>query len=106
MNTTKRYPPEVREHAVNLVLRQQHEHASEWLATQSIGGKIGCTSETLRQWLHQHERDTGLRNGVSTAEREQLKSLVIRSRINWLTWLGASSAPPDRSNRGSLTLRM
>ena len=76
MNTTKRYPLEVREHAVNLVLRQQHE------------------------------RDTGLRNGVSTAEREQLKSLVIRSRINWLTWLSASSAPPDRSNRGSLTLRM
>ncbi len=42
MTTTKRYSPEVRERAVNLVLETQHEHASQWKAIQSIAPKIGC----------------------------------------------------------------
>ncbi len=49
MNTTKRYPPAVRESAVKLVQEHQHEQASQWLAIQSIASKIGCTGELLRQ---------------------------------------------------------
>ena len=47
MNRHKRYPPEVRERAVRLVLEHQENYNSQWAALTSIAGKIGCTAETL-----------------------------------------------------------
>ena len=41
----------------------------------SIAPKIGCTTETLRRWVRQSERDTGRRPGLSSDERERLKAL-------------------------------
>ncbi|EEY7442365.1 3'-5' exoribonuclease, partial [Escherichia coli O157] len=35
------------------------EYDSQWAAICSIAPKIGCTPETLRVWVRQHERDTG-----------------------------------------------
>ena len=49
MNTNKRYPPEVREQSVRLVLDYQLEYDSQWAALNSIAEKIGCTAETLRK---------------------------------------------------------
>ena len=37
--------------------------------------KIGCSSETLRNWLRQAERDHGKRAGLTTEERERIKAL-------------------------------
>ena len=51
------------------------EHESQWAATVSIAAKIGCTAETLRGWVRQQERDTGMRDGVTTAEKERIKTL-------------------------------
>lgn len=77
MNTKKavRYSPEVRERAVRLVLEHQGQHESQWAAISSVAGKIGCTAETLRGWVRQAERDSGVRPGLTTAEREQIKAL-------------------------------
>ena len=47
----------------------------EWAAISSIASKIGCTPETLRQWVRQAERDQGKRAGLTSAERERLKQL-------------------------------
>ena len=41
----------------------------------SIAAKIGCTGETLRRWVRQHERDTGQREGITTAEAKRIKEL-------------------------------
>lgn len=80
MNKTIRYSTEVRQRAVRLLQEHRGEHASEWAAIVSIAGKIGCTPETLRSWLRRVERDQGVRNGMTSAERERLKALERENR--------------------------
>ena len=75
MKPGPKYSPEVRERAVRLVLDHQAEHESQWAAIVSIAGKIGCTPESLRQWVRQTERDQGKRAGLTTSERDRLKQL-------------------------------
>ncbi len=59
MTKNTRFSPEVRQRAVRMVLESQGEYHSQWAAICSIAPKIGCTPETLRVWVRQHERDTG-----------------------------------------------
>ena len=78
--TTNRFSAEVRSRAVRMVLEHQAEHASQWAAINSIAAKIGCTSETLRSWVRQAERDQGLRGGRTTEDRERIKALERENR--------------------------
>jgi transposase len=79
-STSKRYSAEVRERAVRMVAEHREEYGSQWAAIQSIAGKIGCTSEALRRWVRQSERDEGARGGLSTSDRERLKHLERENR--------------------------
>jgi transposase len=63
-----------------MVLEHQHEYGSQWAAIQSIAGKIGCTAETLRKWVRRAERDSGLRAGLTSSDRERLKALERENR--------------------------
>lgn len=75
MSRQGRFSPEVRERAVKLVLEHQAEYDSQWAAIGSVAAKIGCTAETLRGWVRQHECDTGRRDGMTTTEKERIKQL-------------------------------
>ena len=75
MARPSKHSPEVRERFVRLVHEQTAEHGSQWAAIEALAPKAGCTSETLRRWVRQVERDTGTRPGLTSDERVRLKAL-------------------------------
>jgi len=72
---TPKYSPEVRERAVRMVQEHRGEYPSLWAAIESIAPKIGCVPQTLNEWVRKHEIDTGMRDGVTSDERERVKAL-------------------------------
>ena len=58
-----------------MVAEHRDEYSSQWAAITSIAEKLGMTAETLRRWVRRAEVDGGLRAGLTTDERQQLKVL-------------------------------
>ena len=75
MNKSKKFSPEVRERAVRMVQEHRGEYPSLWADIESIAPKIGCVPQTLNEWVRKHEIDTGMRDGVTSEERERIKEL-------------------------------
>ena len=75
MAHSNRYSTEVRERAVRMVFDQESEYGSQWEAMRSIAAKIGCSAETLRNWVRKTEVDTGRRDGITSDERARIKEL-------------------------------
>ena len=69
------FSPEVKARAVRMVREHRPDYPSQWATITSIAKKIGCTTETLRRWVQQAERDAGERPGLTTEERQRLKAL-------------------------------
>lgn len=70
----RQYTPEFRVEAVRLV--QESGKSPEQIARN-----LGLAGETLRVWIRQHETDAGLRNALTTAERDELVRLRKEIRI-------------------------
>lgn len=70
-----KYPDELRERAIRMVLDHGHEYGSQWEAICSVAEKLGPKAETVRLWVRQAEKDTGRRAGATTDELAELKRL-------------------------------
>ena len=80
MGRPSKYSPELRERAVRMVQEHAHEYPSQWAAIRSVAEKLACTTEVLRRWVRQAERDHGHRSGLTTSERDRLKELERENR--------------------------
>jgi transposase-like protein len=77
MPAPRKYPGELRERAIRLVLeaREQEPELSLNAAVKRIGPRVGINVDTLRGWCTQAEIDAGRRPGVSSSEAAELKAL-------------------------------
>ena len=75
MNKSNKFSPEVRERAVRMVQEHRSDYPSLWAAIESIAPKIGCVPQTLNEWVKRVEVDTGVRDGVTSAEAQRVKEL-------------------------------
>ena len=103
MKKSNKFSPELRERAVRLVQEHRGEYPSLWAAVESIAPKIGCVPQTLLEWVKRLEVDTGLRDGVTTAEAQRVKDLERENkelrRANEILKLASAffaQAEPDR----------
>jgi transposase len=76
--TTNKFSPEVRARAVRMVMEHEDEDTSRWAAVSSIAAKIGCTAQTLHEWVKKADRDSGRTPGIAAGVAEKLKALVDR----------------------------
>lgn len=76
MPAPRKYPDELRERAVRLVLdvaREDGDSVSK--ACRRIGEQLGINADTLRGWVKQEQIDAGARPGVSTVDAARMRQL-------------------------------
>ena len=81
--TTNKFSPEVRACAGADGAGSEAEHPPRWAAIMSIAGKIGCTAQTLNEWVKKAEVDSGRsgrKPGLTTDMAAKLKALERENR--------------------------
>jgi transposase len=71
----KRYPPELRERAVRMVLETIQQTGERHGVIARIADQLGINRETLRNWARQAAVDAGQRPGVTTQEQQRIVEL-------------------------------
>ncbi len=69
------YPPEFRQEAVRLL-------RSGARSTKQLAAELGCSPQTLSNWLRQDQADRGERDDVlSSEERQRLRELERENKV-------------------------
>jgi transposase len=76
----KRYPPELRERAVRMVLETIEQTGERVGVITRVARQLGIGPESLRTWVRQAQVDTGRRPGVTTQEQQRIAALERENR--------------------------
>ncbi len=71
----KKIDPAVKERAVRLVREHQDQYTSATAAAQAVARQLGLGKETVRRWVVQADVDAGAREGMSSSERDEIRTL-------------------------------
>ena len=76
MGAARKYPGELRDRAVRLVLDVvKDQEASVTAACRKVGGELGIKPDTLRGWAKQAQVDRGMRPGSTSADAARIRAL-------------------------------
>ncbi len=78
--SARRYPPEVKERAIQLVLTTIEQQGERHGVVSRIARQLDIGPETLRHWVRQAEIDRGTRAGTTTDERQRITELERENR--------------------------
>lgn len=76
----RRYPPEIRERAVRMVLETIEQTGESFGVITRVARRLDIGSESLRSWVRQAQVDGGQRPGVSSGEAARIKELERENR--------------------------
>jgi transposase len=71
----QKYPDELRERAVRMVLEIRRETGEKYGAVTRVARELGIGSESLRHWVNRAEVDSGRRPGTSSADAQRIAEL-------------------------------
>jgi transposase-like protein len=81
MAAPRKYPDELRERAIRLVMDAMAEPgASGKGVCRRIGGQLGIPADTLRGWVRRAEVDAGQRPGVTSDPTARMAELERENR--------------------------
>ncbi len=78
--TPQKYPVELRERAVKMVLEIREQTGERHGAVTRVAKELGVGTESLRQWVNRAEIDSGRRPGTSTADAQRISQLERENR--------------------------
>jgi transposase len=75
MAAQRKYPEELRERAVKMVLEVRERDGKGHGEIARIGRQLGIHPEALRTWIRQAEIDGGTRPGITTDDKQRIAEL-------------------------------
>lgn len=75
-----RHSPEIRARVVRMVFEHQGSHETQAGAIAAVAPKIDCSPQTSREWVKEAKEDSGMRDGVTTQQRNRIKALEGENR--------------------------
>ncbi len=76
----KHYTSEEKNRALRLVREELQEFGSVTKACSAASSRLGISKDTLRGWYRRDEVDQGHQEGVTTTEREEVRTLKAKVR--------------------------
>jgi transposase len=76
----RKYPDQLRERAVRMVLDLQADPATARGARTRVAQQLGINKDTLRNWVEREQIDTGIKPGVTTVDQQRINELERENR--------------------------
>ena len=76
----RKYPDELRQRAVRLVIEARQDSQSGRGAAARIGAQLGVPTDRLRGWVERAQIDSGVRPGMTTDEHQRVVELEKENR--------------------------